>query len=223
MAAWPCSAHSSGQNWLRGCRARAGSIFICGRPIIPRLLSSMDGFCLLVTQTGGMAAVAVTFARYYREITGFSAGDGPIAAAALMGLTAINCFGVRAGSNVQSALMLLKAAAIAAMVVAGILWGGGAVHSVPLLDRPVSLGTWKRDRRGDDSGCLRLRRLADRELRGRRNARPAARPLPRPDCGRDRSGAALSRGQFRVRACARPRGAGGDPHSRVVGDARSTG
>src|ERR1700687_2574398 len=95
---------------------------------------------LLVTQTGGMAAVAVTFSHYYREITGLSAGDGPIAAATLMGLTAINCFGVRAGSNVQSALMLLKAAAIAAMVVAGILWGGGSCHPLPLLDRPISLG-----------------------------------------------------------------------------------
>ena len=95
---------------------------------------------LLVTQTGGMAAVAVTFSRYYREITGLSAGDGPIAAATLLGLTAINCFGVRAGSNVQSVLMLLKAAAIAAMVVVGMHWGGGTVHALPLLDRPVSLG-----------------------------------------------------------------------------------
>jgi APA family basic amino acid/polyamine antiporter len=95
---------------------------------------------LLVTQTGGMAAVAVTFARYYREITGFTASDGIIASAALLGLTAINCLGVRAGSNVQSALMLLKAAAIAAMVATGILWGGGALHPLPLLDRPVSLG-----------------------------------------------------------------------------------
>jgi basic amino acid/polyamine antiporter, APA family len=47
---------------------------------------------------------------------------------------------VRAGSNVQSALMLLKAAAIAAMVVAGIAWGGSAMHPLPLLDRPLSLG-----------------------------------------------------------------------------------
>src|SRR6201997_4677574 len=31
---------------------------------------------LLVTQTGGMAAVAVTFAKYLREITGVSASDG---------------------------------------------------------------------------------------------------------------------------------------------------
>src|SRR4029077_16363583 len=98
---------------------------------------------LLVTQTGGMAAVAVTFGRYYREITGVSARGGPIAAATLIGLTAINCVGVRAGSNVQSVLMLLKAAAIAAMVVAGIVWGGGSVHATPLLDRPLSLGLGK--------------------------------------------------------------------------------
>jgi len=85
---------------------------------------------LLVTQTGGMAAVAVTFARYFREIAGVSASDGVIAAAALLGLTAINCLGVRAGSNVQSALMLTKAAAIAVLVGAGLLLGG---HHVPPL------------------------------------------------------------------------------------------
>src|SRR5277367_907341 len=53
---------------------------------------------LLVTQTGGMAAVAVTFARYFREISGVTWSDGAIAAATLLLLTAINCLGVRAGS-----------------------------------------------------------------------------------------------------------------------------
>ncbi|MGA2134313.1 MAG: amino acid permease [Bryobacteraceae bacterium] len=95
---------------------------------------------LLVTQTGGMAAVAVTFARYFREITGLQTGDGPIAAAALLGLTAINCLGVRAGSNVQSAMMLMKSAAIAVLVVAGLIWGGNKLHPLPLLDQPVSFG-----------------------------------------------------------------------------------
>src|SRR5438132_2204924 len=71
---------------------------------------------LLVTQTGGMAAVAVTFARYFREISGVAWSDSAIAATALLGLTAINCFGARAGSNVQSALMLTKTLAIVAMV-----------------------------------------------------------------------------------------------------------
>ena len=95
---------------------------------------------LLVTQTGGMAAVAVTFARYYREISGVTWTDSAIAAAVLLGLTAINCLGARAGSNVQSALMLLKMGAIAAMVAAGMALGGGTIHPLPLLDRPVSLG-----------------------------------------------------------------------------------
>jgi APA family basic amino acid/polyamine antiporter len=95
---------------------------------------------LLVTQTGGMAAVAVTFARYYREISGVTWGDSAVAAAVLLGLTAINCLGARAGSNVQSVLMLLKMGAIAAMVLAGVLWGGGTIHPLPLLDQPVSLG-----------------------------------------------------------------------------------
>jgi basic amino acid/polyamine antiporter, APA family len=95
---------------------------------------------LLVTQTGGMAAVAVTFARYFREISGVTWSDGAIAAATLLLLTAINCLGVRAGSNVQSALMLLKAAAIVGMVAFGLTWGGGRIHPLPLLDAPVSFG-----------------------------------------------------------------------------------
>src|SRR6185437_7099104 len=95
---------------------------------------------LLVTQTGGMAAVAVTFAHYYRELTGFTWSDASIAVAALLVLTVINCFGARAGSNVQSALMLMKTGAIAALVVAGLIWGGGVLHPLPLTDEPLSFG-----------------------------------------------------------------------------------
>src|SRR4051795_6486636 len=57
---------------------------------------------LLVIQTGGMAAVAVTFARYWLEVTHWTLPEPIIAASALALLTAINCFGVRAGSRVQS-------------------------------------------------------------------------------------------------------------------------
>jgi APA family basic amino acid/polyamine antiporter len=93
---------------------------------------------LLVTQTGGMAAVAVTFAKYFREISGATTSDGMIAATVLLGLTAINCLGARAGSNVQSLLMILKSAAIVAMVILGLALGGGHIHLRPLLDRPAS-------------------------------------------------------------------------------------
>ncbi len=98
---------------------------------------------LLVTQTGGMAAVAVIFASYFRALTGLGWSDGVVAATVLLALTAINCMGARAGSNVQSVLMLLKIGAIAALVALGFALGGGSLRSGPLLAQPVSFGLLK--------------------------------------------------------------------------------
>jgi APA family basic amino acid/polyamine antiporter len=80
---------------------------------------------LLVIQSGGMAAVAITFARYFAELTHVPLTESAIAAIVLILLTAVNCLGVRAGSNVQSALMLLKIAAIAALVFCGFWFSTG--------------------------------------------------------------------------------------------------
>ena len=74
---------------------------------------------LLVIQTGGMAAVAVTFARYFVELTRVPLADWLVAVLALAGLTVINCLGVRAGSTVQSILMVLKIIAILALIACG--------------------------------------------------------------------------------------------------------
>jgi APA family basic amino acid/polyamine antiporter len=74
---------------------------------------------LLVTQTGGMAAVAMTFADYLRELAGLGVGRETIAVVTLLALTAINCLGVKSGSNVQSALMVTKIAAIVLLIVIG--------------------------------------------------------------------------------------------------------
>ncbi len=74
---------------------------------------------LLIIQSGGMAAVAITFARYFLELTQLPIAPGAIAAGALALLTAINCLGVRAGSSVQSSLMVLKILAIGALVLGG--------------------------------------------------------------------------------------------------------
>src|SRR4029453_9870044 len=71
---------------------------------------------LLVVQTGAMAAVASIFARDFLEITRLQLPDWLIAALALGLLTIINCLGVRAGSGVQNALMVLKILAVAALV-----------------------------------------------------------------------------------------------------------
>src|SRR6266481_2370868 len=95
---------------------------------------------LLVTQTGGMAAVAVIFSSYFRALTAVAWNDSTIAALVLLILTGINCLGARAGSNVQSALMLLKIGAIAALVILGFALGGGSLKSGPLVAQPASFG-----------------------------------------------------------------------------------
>src|SRR5271167_5134868 len=91
---------------------------------------------LLVIQTGGMAAVTVTFARYLLPLTNWPVSESVVAVLTIVLLTTVNCLGVRAGSRVQSILMLLKIGAIATLVVAG-LFLVRAPYPVthPVLDR----------------------------------------------------------------------------------------
>jgi len=76
---------------------------------------------LLVIQTGGMAAVTITFARYLLELTGWAVSEKLIAVSTIFLLTLVNCLGVKAGSRMQSVLMLLKIGAIATLILAGLL------------------------------------------------------------------------------------------------------
>ena len=93
---------------------------------------------LLVIQSGGMAAVAITFARYFGNLVQLPVPDSAVAVAVLALLTLINCMGVRSGSNVQSVLMLLKIGAIGVLVSAG-LWFAPAIAAVPQPAAPGSL------------------------------------------------------------------------------------
>jgi APA family basic amino acid/polyamine antiporter len=98
---------------------------------------------LLVIQTGGMAAVAVTFARYFLELTNLPLTDWMVAVLALGSLTVINCLGVRAGSTLQSVLMVLKILAILMLILCGLFLIGPhstapGTKAAALLDRPVS-------------------------------------------------------------------------------------
>jgi APA family basic amino acid/polyamine antiporter len=94
---------------------------------------------LLVIQTGGMAAVTITFARYFLELTRLDVSDRVVAVLTLALLTLVNCLGVTLGSRVQSALMVMKIAAIAGLVAVG-LWLVKAPQPLlhPVLDQPVS-------------------------------------------------------------------------------------
>ncbi|MGZ2410944.1 basic amino acid/polyamine antiporter, APA family [Sphingomonas sp. F9_3S_D5_B_2] len=96
---------------------------------------------LLVIQSGGMAAVAITFARYFLELTHWPVAESVVGVGALALLTAINCLGVRSGSNVQSGLMVLKIAAIAMLVAVG-WWlapaSGAPLPTAALVSTPLS-------------------------------------------------------------------------------------
>lgn len=118
----------------------AGGQYVYLREAYHPMVAFLYGWCLLlVVQTGGMAAVAVTFGRYFLQLFRWPVSEAVVAVGALLVLTAINCAGVRAGSTVQSGLMTLKILAIVALVGAGLVvrphTGGGS----PLLDRPASL------------------------------------------------------------------------------------
>jgi APA family basic amino acid/polyamine antiporter len=107
----------------------------------PRVAFLYGWVLLLVTQSGGMAAVAVTFARYLGELLALRVPESVVAVLALAALTAVNCVGVRAGSGVQSLLMVLKTVAILGLVATGLaVFGGERVTLVPVLDRPPSFG-----------------------------------------------------------------------------------
>jgi basic amino acid/polyamine antiporter, APA family len=94
---------------------------------------------LLVIQTGGMAAVSITFARYFLELTGWHTADWIVATTALGTLTLINCLGVKAGGRTQSAFMVMKILAIAALVVAGAAFASGHVTITTAAERHSSL------------------------------------------------------------------------------------
>ena len=106
---------------LAALRPEVGGQYAYLRDAFHPLLAFLYGWgLLLVIQTGGMAAVAVTFARYFRELTGLQVADSVLAALALGSLTVVNCLGVRAGGNVQSLLMVLKILAIVALISCGL-------------------------------------------------------------------------------------------------------
>lgn len=97
---------------------------------------------LFVIGAGGTAAVAVTFAKYFRELTQTNVPETFIAVVSVAALIIINCLGVRAGSGVQSVFMVCRIVGVALVVVCGVWFisrrGASLPTWHPLLDRPGS-------------------------------------------------------------------------------------
>ena len=77
---------------------------------------------LLVIGTGAIAAVAVTFARYLGSLFALpGAATKPVAIAAILLLSTVNYVGVKPGAITQNVFTLLKLAALAGLIGAGLL------------------------------------------------------------------------------------------------------
>ncbi len=131
-------------------RPQVGGQYAFLREAYHPVVAFIYGWSLLwIIQSGGMAFVAVVFGHYALELVllaGKHLGEGGIGeslqnlagshvaeqtlAALAIGLFAvINCAGVRAGSTTQNVFMVLKIAAIVALVLCGLLLGQAALTS----------------------------------------------------------------------------------------------
>ena len=111
-------------------------------------LSPMVGFLygwteLLVINSGGIAAVAVTFASYTADLTGASRVMIPwLAIAAIALLSGVNLLGIKTGAIAQNILTVLKLLALAALILVGLVGLGGlGVPGGPAQATAGSVGT----------------------------------------------------------------------------------
>jgi basic amino acid/polyamine antiporter, APA family len=120
---------------------RVGGQYAYLREVYHPLVAFLYGWVLLlVIQTGGMAAVTVTFGKYFLELSGIHASEKLLGAFTLLLLTLINCLGVRAGGAVQNTLMMLAIAAISLVIGAGGFLVSSHLAWKPVLDQPFSAG-----------------------------------------------------------------------------------
>lgn len=97
---------------------------------------------LFIVSTGANAAAAVLFAGYVEPLAGINVDTRLVAAVTLLALACINLLGVRQGGNWQNATTVLKAGALAALIVV-CLWAHPQAHPAAtqvLSDRVGLLG-----------------------------------------------------------------------------------
>jgi APA family basic amino acid/polyamine antiporter len=97
---------------------RAGGQYVYLRDAWHPVVGFLYGWALLfMIETGAMAAVAIAFAQYALKLAGGSAAwSRPVAVATIVVLSAVNYVGVKPGSRVLNVFVVLKVAALAAII-----------------------------------------------------------------------------------------------------------
>jgi len=124
-------------------RPAAGGGYVNLREAFGLVIAFVYGWNLLVVNhSGSIAAVSMVFVQYAAAALGLEVADArPYAVGAIVFLTGINWFGIRAGSLTQNILTVLKLAAVAALVVVGLLARGAPPPSAPSPPmNPLALG-----------------------------------------------------------------------------------
>lgn len=100
---------------------RAGGQYVYLRDAYHPIAGFLYGWALLLLiESGAIAAVAITFANYALRLGGRpDLAAMPVAIAAIVLLSIINYLGVKPGSRVLNVLVVLKVAALAALIIAG--------------------------------------------------------------------------------------------------------
>ena len=97
----------------------------------------------LVINPAAIAAIAVGFARYLGFFVPLSATEIQVVAiASILGLTALNCLGVRLGATTQNILTILKMAALGGLIAAAFVLPGGSTENFQPLWPAGSPGQW---------------------------------------------------------------------------------
>ncbi len=123
-------------------RPRAGGGYVYLRETFGPLPAFLYGWTLvLVIATGAIAAVAVTFADYTLALLGFPhTYSVPLAVAAIVFLAGINYIGVRPAAITQNIFTILKLAALAMLIGAGILLATPTASYRPLPPATAGVG-----------------------------------------------------------------------------------
>ncbi len=123
----------------------AGGQYVYLRETYSPLVAFLYGWAeLLLIKGGALAAVAITFGEYLLRATGSplagSAAARGYAVAAILLVSAINWFGVTPGSRVLNLFVVLKVAALAVLIAAGLAAAGPAGSSVAAVRAASSPG-----------------------------------------------------------------------------------
>lgn len=107
---------------------KAGGQYVYLRDGLHPLAGFLYGWALLlVIESGAIAAVAITFATYALNLVGGPDGARvPLAIGAIVLLSVVNYLGVKPGSRVLNVLVVLKVAALAILIGAGVFAAGHA-------------------------------------------------------------------------------------------------